>query len=322
MTAFVWIALGMSASASLLHAALGLRRPFYYQHLAFAAVMALLAVAIFCDLRVSRSVSLAAAAPWTRASTLTGVWLLASYAWFLRAYARIEVPRVLVFVFGAGLVGIATYAALSPYGIAIGADPRLVEFPQEASRSLRVVVSDIGVLQVVYATFVAAVVGAGLVAGVQLYRRGHRWQGVLLCAAVIPVVVAIGFDLRNDLVGAARLELTEASATALSLTMSFQLATEFRTSEQRLRPTLRRVERRTTELAATVGASLVVRDKLNTPLQTLELGLAMLPEHTPKDRKQVAALERALARIIELGRAVEVAAHRETNAPAHEERPR
>jgi hypothetical protein len=321
MTAFVWIALGLSASASLLHAALGLRRPFYYQHLAFSAVMALLAIALVCDVGVSRSDSLAAAAPWTRAGTLFAVGLLASYGWFLRAYARIEVPRALVSLFGIGLVCIAAYAAVSPYGITIGADPRFVGLPQQAGRSLHVIVSDPGPVQFIYAAFVAVVVSAGAVAGMQLYRRGQRWQGVLLCAAVSPVVLAIGFDVGSDLVGAPRLELTEASATALALSMSFQLATEFRVSEQRLRPTLHGVERRTTELAAAVGASLVVRDKLNTPLQTLELGLAMLPQHTSNDRNQLAALERALARIIELGRAVELAAHRDPSSPAHEERP-
>jgi hypothetical protein len=321
MTAFAWIALGMSASASLLHAALGLRRPFYYPQLAFATVMAFLTIAHFCDLRVYRAASLAAAAPWSRASTLTVIVLLASFGWFLRAYARIELPRVVVWLFGAGLLAIAAHAAVAPYGITVGTAPRFVEVPAPDT-SLHVIVSDIGIVQVAYAVFVAAVVSGGIVAGAQLYRRGKRWQGVLLAAAVSPVVIAIGIDLTTDLLGVPRLELTEASAIVLSLSMSFQLATEFRLSEQRLRPTLHRVEVHTAELAATVGASLVVRDKLNTPLQTLQLGLAMLPERTPHDRMQIAELRHALARIIELERAVEAATSDERRVRARKERAR
>lgn len=309
MTSFAWIALGMSASACLLHAALGLRRPFYYQHVAFAAVMALLTVAQLCDLRVYHSGSLAAAAPWTRASTLTAVALLASYGWFLRAYARVQVPRFLVWLFGAGLLVIAVYAAVSAYGITIGAAPRVVELQRSEAGSSYVIVSDIGFVQIAYASFLAGVVSVGIVAGVQLYRRGQHWQGVLLCAMVTPVLLAVGIDLTSDLVGAARPELTEASAITLSVGMSIQLATEFRTSEQHLQPTLHRVELHTAELAAMVGASLVVRDKLNTPLQTLELGLAMLPVRTAEAWQRLAVLQSALARIIELGRAVELAAN-------------
>ncbi len=321
MTSFVWIALGMSASASLLHAALGLRRPLQYQHVAFAVLMAVLTISQFCDLRIYRATSFAAAAPWSRASTLTAVALFASYAWFLRAYARIEVPRVLVWLFGAGLAAILGYVAVSSVGLTIGAAPRFVELPEPANRPWHVIVSDIGIVQVAYSAFVAAVVSAGILAAVQLYRRGQRWQGVLLCAAVLPVLIAIAVDLAIDLASKPRLDLTKSSAIALSVSMSFQLATEFRINEQRLHPTLRRVERRTAELAAMVDASLVVRDKLNTPLQTISLGLAMVPERTSQETTQLAALRRALARIVRLGRAVEAAASDDPSVPARERPP-
>src|SRR5690606_1025830 len=89
------------------------------------------------------------------------------------------------------------------------------------------------------------------------------------------------------------------------LLMSIQLAIDFRVTEQQLQVTLHRAEQHAAELANIVDATLRVRDKLNTPLQTLELGLAMREAESSDDVQTLSRLRRAVVELADLGRLVE-----------------
>jgi uncharacterized coiled-coil protein SlyX len=96
--------------------------------------------------------------------------------------------------------------------------------------------------------------------------------------------------------------------------MSVQLAIDFRVSGQRLQATLTTAEQHAAELTKMVAASLSVRDKLNTPLQTLELSLATRTARTTEQEQTLAELHRAVTEIVKLGRAVERTTSQERSA--------
>ena len=127
----------------------------------------------------------------------------------------------------------------------------------------------------------------------------------MLAVAVFVVVVFHVIDLLREMVGGTWPYVAEFGAVAWGLIMSVQLAIDFRMSEQRLQDTLHKAEQHAAELTRTVEATLRVRDKLNTPLQTLELGLALREPHKAEDASTLTELRRAVEELTRLGRAVE-----------------
>jgi len=305
MTFVVWTAIGMSVSTGLLHAVLGLRRPWHATSLAFAVVMALQAAWYFCGLQIYEATSLAAAAPWARRLTAVVALGMAAFGWFLAAYARIAIPRPLIALHVAGVVAMAASAVVTPMGAGVGAAPRLTGVAMLDDGVVHIIESDLGVVQVAFFGFVALTFAAGVVLGIQLYRRGERRRGLFLSAVTAPVVIGVGLDLVRDLMGGTWLDLSELGAVSLSLVMSIQLGLDFRADDRKLAATLAGVAQRTAELSAMVEAALEVRDRLNTPLQNLELGLAMRAEDAPAERATLAPMQAAVVELAELGRAVE-----------------
>jgi hypothetical protein len=124
-----------------------------------------------------------------------------------------------------------------------------------------------------------------------------------LMAALAGIAAAVG--LIAEPVYGGWSHLIEYAIAALSLSMSFGLASEFRAKDQELEAALARAREHAAHLTGLVADSRRLRDKLNTPLQTLEVGLALRALASPGDAETIARLRRAVARVSELSRAVE-----------------
>ena len=140
--------------------------------------------------------------------------------------------------------------------------------------------------------------------------------GIALTLAIVPHVI----DVIRDAVGGAWPNVAEFGLVLWGLIMSVQLAIDFRISERRLYAVLTTAEQHADELARLVDATLLVRDKLNTPLQTLELSLATCTPGRPDDEQTLADLRAAVTYLTLLSRAVEQTTEQRQRGRVEQER--
>ena len=303
MTALAWSCVGLSVNAAILHGALGLRRLVDWKYLAFAGMMVLLALFSYFDVQVNRSTVLDDAVAWTRHQQTCAAGLLALFAWFFQAYTRVEIPKTVTRAFWICLVGVVIYNALSPSGIHVGSAPQLVTVRVLGEEGNHVV-SQLGSVQVAYHLLVATLFGAAIGAGVRMFRRGERRKGGLFVVAISPLLVATLLDLAHDFMSGLWPYPSTYASLSLSVVMSVQLAVDFRLKDRELTTTLERSEEHAAKLAHMLQTSLELRDKLNTPLQTLEMGLALRARRSPGDAAIVTPLLQQVSRLIKLSRAI------------------
>jgi hypothetical protein len=160
-------------------------------------------------------------------------------------------------------------------------------------------------LQWVHAAYVVAVFALAFTCAVKQMRHGERRRGLILASSLSIVIVQHLVDVFHEAFGATWPYSDEFGFVAWSLFMSVQLGIDYRMGAQRLRTTLAAAEQRTNELARAAEAALHVRDKLNTPLQTLELTLAVREPRAVEDEDTLDELRRAVTQISELSLAVE-----------------
>jgi hypothetical protein len=94
--------------------------------------------------------------------------------------------------------------------------------------------------------------------------------------------------------------------------MSVELALDFRANEARLRKAFVDLADHHERLTQILDASARIRDQLNTPLQILELDVALLIDTMPDAATRLARVRRTLDRLTDLGRrlqAVSVGPH-------------
>jgi hypothetical protein len=115
--------------------------------------------------------------------------------------------------------------------------------------------------------------------------------------ANLDVFITVG----SERVGVVRLAPALAIG-ALSLLTSVASASDFRARELALEKTAAHLEQHAARLERVLDMAANVRDKLNTPLQTFEIGLALHAAGTHEERRRVADLQRAVAELTELGR--------------------
>lgn len=320
MTIVVWCALGMCLSAGLIHGALALRRPIKPQYLAFAMLMTLASVYYYLDVRAYRASTLEAAITANRTLASVALVLLACFAWFVREYTRVRLPRIIVGVFWACLLGSALYNALSKAGVFIGAEPQLVTV-RWFGEEVNIVTSQFGPAEVLYFTFFAVVFAVAMAGGVYMLRRGGRRGGSVFIVGVGLLFIAVFADLAHGLLGGQWPYMSEFSFALMSLIMAIQLAIEFRTTDKRLAATLWRIEVHTAELTRALGKSLAVRDVLNTPLQTLSLQLAMYDPRSPHEAELLDRLQRDVVELAGIGHSiVPMPDGDDSHYPPHEER--
>lgn len=210
---------------------------------------------------------------------------------------------------------IATYATglallfitnlLVPYGIWFNAQPQLYRSTFAGEPYTVVVAPPLSILQFIHTLYVLCVFAFAFTCAIKLVRAGERRRGAMLAIGLVAAVFDHGVDVMRDAIGGGWPYVAPVGLVTWGLLMSVQLAIDFRVSEQRLSAMLDRAEQHTAELASIVDATLRVRDKLNTPLQTLELSLAMRTAARFEDEQTLAELRRAVAQLTQLGHAVE-----------------
>jgi hypothetical protein len=305
MTAVLWAAFGMTIGAAVLHASLGLPRPRDRTHLWFACIMVMLSAYVFFEAALYRSTTSEAAVETVRRQVIVAHGLLAFVLVFVLAYTRIRIPRWLTVALGAGLVGLFCTNMIAPHGIWFSAEPRLVASTFGGVTYTAVVAPPPSLAQYAHAFFVFGVFVLTFSCALAQIRRGERRRGSMLAISLVVVIVYHLVDIIRDAVGGTWPYVNEFGLVTWALIMSVQLAIDYRIARQRLHATLTTSEQHATELARTADAALQVLDKLNTPLQTLELSLAVRTPRTSEDEQTLVELRGAVTRISELSRAVE-----------------
>lgn len=316
MTAMLWATFGMAIGAVLLHAALGLARPFERTHLWFACIMACVAAFVYFEWQLYRAPTGAIAGAVARRQVIAGHGILAFILLFVRAYTRVRLPRWLSFAYWAGLAFLFFANLRAPYGVWYAEEPEVVPATFRGEPYSSIVAPPLTALQYVHVVYVIDVFVLAFACALRMIRRGARQRGAMLVIGLVVIVTGHLVDVVRDQVGGTWPYVAEFGLAAWGLLMSIQLAIDFRVTQRSLRETLERGAQHAAELERLVEATLLVRDKLNTPLQTLELGLGMRAAARPEESATLAELQDAVGELARLGRAVEAATDHDSTAPA------
>jgi hypothetical protein len=310
MIAVLWAVFGVTTGAAVLYAALGLARPIDRTFLSFACIMAMLAVFVACEAQLYGSKTSEEAAETVRHQVTAGHGLLAAVLVFVPSYTRVRLPRWLLAAYAVGLVALFITNLAVPFGIWFSGPPRLVPSTIGGEPYIAVVAPSLTTLQLVHTGYVLSVYAMMFGCAGALIRRGERQRGGMLALALTLAIVPHVIDVIRDATGRTWPDVAELGLVMWGLIMSVQLGIDYRRSEQRLQATLETVEQRAVELASMVEATLRVRDKLNTPLQTLELGLTSRQVDRPHELPALVSLRAAVTQLTLLGRMVEITTER------------
>lgn len=305
MPAALWAAFGMTIGTTVLYVALGLPRPLDRTHLSFACIMVMLVAFAFCEAELNHARTSSAAIQIVRLQVVAAHGLIAAVLVFVPAYSGIRIPRWLAVLFGAGLLGVFIANLVAPYGIWFSRPPLLVPSMFGGVAYTLVVAPPPSLLQYIHAIYVLGVFALTFTCAVKQVRRGDRRRGWILAISLFIVIAQHLVDVFREVVGGTWPYSDEFGFVMWSVIMSVQLAIDYRVATQRLRTTLAAAEQHATELARAAEAALHVRDKLNTPLQTLELSLAVREPRASEDVHTLLELRDAVTEISELSLAVE-----------------
>jgi hypothetical protein len=305
MTAALWAVFGMTTGAAVLYTALGLTRPLDRTYLSFACIMAMLASFVSCEAELYNSKTSEAAIETVRHQVTAGHGLLGAVLVFVPSYTRVRVPRWLYALYGGCLVVLFATNLVIPRGIWFSAAPQLIPSTFNGEPYTAVVAPSLSALQYLHTGYVVSVYVLMFVCAAKLIRRGDRQRGGMLALALSLAVVPHVVDVVRDATGGTWPDVAEFGLVTWGLLMSIQLGIDYRASERHLHATLTTVEQRAAELTKMVEATLRVRDKLNTPLQTLELSLTSRTLDRPAELRTLVELRAAVTQLTVLGRMVE-----------------
>ena len=320
MTELLWVAFGLILGAAVLHGALGLRRPVDLTHLSFACLLVCLAAFLYFEQDFYRATTGDAAGLASKRQVIAAHGFIGCVLVFVPTYARIRLRRPVMTVYWGMLAILFVANLLSPWGIWFSGKPRVVAASFLGEHYYNVVAPTPGLLQIVHAVYAISVFAIMFWCAVVMIRRGDRRRGWMLAVALVLVIVHHLADFVQELVGGTWPYVGELGFVTWSLIMSIQLGIDFRDNERRLGQTLLHADQHRSALAAMVEASLRVRDKLNTPLQTLELGFAAHVPDTDGNERVLAELRYAVVQLAALGRAVEQSADPERNVATGDSR--
>jgi hypothetical protein len=312
LTGLLWAAFGMTAGAAALYGAVGLKRPLERTYLSFACIMALLGAYLYFEWELYRATTSEAAVEAMRRQVVAAHGFLAGILVFVPSYTKVRVPRWLLVAFWAGLALLFVTNLLAPYSIWFSSEPSISRATFRGEPYTVAMSPSLGPLQYVHTLYVVSLFVLAFTCALAMIRRGGRQRGVTLAIALVIAVVEHVLDVVRDALDGSWPYVAEFGLVTWGLIMSIQLAIDFRNNQTHLQATLRRAKEHAADLARMVDASLLVRDKLNTPLQILELDVAMCTPTGRDDEETLADIRRVITELTTLGRSVEQAAHSQT----------
>jgi hypothetical protein len=283
----IWYAIsaGMCLSFGVCHLALGMKRPIQPRYLAFAAMMGFIAPFQLALGGLNSTRSMASAIVFARVAVALAIAFMVLFAVFVRHYTAAPVPRAVAVVFFLVSGAFLAYDLVSPTGLIFSARAKLSE-----GSFTRVPFEP---LHLLWQAFNAATVLWAAAAGWRMARRGRPSQGMILILGSIALLAAVLVDLIRNVLEREWPYIGGFGVMAMTIFLSVRLALDFRNDELLL--------------AHLVREAMRVRDQLNTPLQTLHLGLEIaVAEGGTMDQEQLGRLQRAVNRLIELGRRLQI----------------
>jgi hypothetical protein len=320
MTGLLWSALGLTISAAVLHGAIGIRRPVDRTYLSFACLLAFLAAYLYFEWNIYRASTTEDAIEAARRQLISAHGFIGCILVFVPAYASVKLSRFVSWALWGGLVILFVTNLVAPYGVWFSAPPALVVSTVWGEPYSTLVAPPMALPQYLHALLVLSVFVVTFGCALKMSRHGQRRRGIVLEGALVVVLVHHLVDLFRDAWGGSWPYVGGFGFVTWGLIMSMQLAFDFKNSQLRLGAALYRAEQHAADLTASIEATLRVRDKLNTPLQTLELGLATRTASTADDERALANMRRAIVELSELGRAVERTASQEPRTTTDQER--
>lgn len=316
MTGILLTSFGISLGAAVLNAVLGLTRPLSRTYLSFAWVMAFVAAHVYLQWRLYKwTITPGQAVEVVRLQLLASQALIAGVLVFIPAYTQIQLSRWIWRVMWVLLGVFFLVNILSRYGIWFSARPRLIATTYIGEPCHTIVARPIGALQYAHAAYVVAIGVIAVVCAVKTIARGNRQRGISVAISLVLVVLFHLFDVLREALGGSWPYVSGFGLTSWGIVMTIQLAMSYREVEDGLLAALARIEAQTEELTDAIAVSVRVRDRLNTPLQTLELGLAMQPGEDPQEDAIVDELRHELHHLTALGRSIESTASVEREPP-------
>jgi len=285
MSGFLWFGSGATAVTSVLYLMLGLRKPARLEHLCFSLLMAVLSAFFLVQIYFYRSTEVAQMIEIVRVQMCMILAFFVLFAVFICLYADWRPPRIWIWVYGAWVAGLLIYNLVSPYSLYYSELPKIIElnpFGIEAIRMLAAPADPAIFLLLVHNFVVAA--GSLII----LVREcPGKW---FIASGLVVGICSMLLDFANDFVQGGWPYTSEFGAAMWGIFVSLELARDVRRQETQLNDAMR--------------SALVVRDQLNTPLQTLTLGLNLVEGNTQEQKETIERLKRAVARLTELGQSL------------------
>jgi hypothetical protein len=316
MTGPLLVSFGISLGAAVLNAVLGLTRPLSRTYLSFAWIMAFVAAHLYLEwILYKRTITPAQAIEIVRLQLLAAHALIGGVLVFIPAYTQIRLSRWVWRVMWA-LLGVFFLAnVLEPYGVWFSAEPGLRATTILGEPAHTVAAPPVGPLQYAHTLYIVSLGVIAVVCAVKMIGRGNRQRAIAISISLSLVVMFHLVDVVRESLGGSWLYVGGFGLVAWGIVMTIQLAMSYREVEDGLLAALARLEAQNAQLSDAIEVSVCVRDRLNTPLQTLELGLAMQPAEVPEEGAIVDELRHEIHHLTLLGRSIEATATVQRSLP-------
>lgn len=292
MTFFLHAGFGVALAALVTFTGLSVGRR-DRKHVLFAVMMFVLAAYLMLAQLQYRAPDWETMRPLFR----TAWWMVSTYVfllgWFSCEYAGIRLPRFVRWGAAAITLVFIVWNAVNPETLYFERAPTVA--PKVLwGNQVYMIEGTYGPGGYAQQTFTTCVFLFGIGAGIDLVRRGSLRRGAILSTSNALLLVAAAIDVQREVAGADRPYLSEFAVAVMALLMSLELAIDFRIQERKLDAAVTRLERFMTVF-------LDVRDRVNTPLQTLMWSFELLQERKrPASEHEVLRMQRAVEKLVEL----------------------
>jgi hypothetical protein len=274
-------------SSAVSHLALGLRRPRQYTDLTFAVMMVVICPFQLVAASFHDASSRESAVTFARYGVALAVLIIATFGIFVRQYTGARVPRPLGYAFLAINASWLVHDLVAPRGLLFESAANIVSPDSDASPQGFTQVP-LGPVQLAWHAFNSATVLWAVIGGWRMVKNGRRSQGITVAVGATALLVTVLMDAIRDALGRDWPYVGGFGVMVMAILLSAQLSLDFRDNELRLAKLLKQ--------------SMRIRDELNTPLQTLQIGLELAAKQGTIEQDRIVRLRRALESLTRLGR--------------------